>query len=150
MRSGWAPILSPAVFGPSRAAGRRPDELSLALCLRLRPPGQRAEPGAVPALGQYRLEGPALEEFARWADPTSEKLLAVLVDNAGWHVGKRLALLPNVALHRLPPCTPAEPPWPLVREAVVNQGYDELSAMADRPPRGRPRGGRLRVGSSPQ
>ena len=35
--------------------------------------------------------------------------------------------------HRLPPCTPelqpAEPLWPLVREAVANEGYDELEAM---------------------
>jgi hypothetical protein len=77
--------------------------------------------------------GLALAEFARWADPGGEKLLVVLVDNAGWHVAKRLAVPANVVLHRLPPCTPelqpAEPLWPLVREAVANQGFDTLGAM---------------------
>jgi transposase len=75
----------------------------------------------------------ALEEFARWADPAGEKRLVVLVDNAGWHVAKRLEVPPNVALHRLPPATPelqpAEPLWPLVREAVANQGFDDLEAL---------------------
>jgi hypothetical protein len=75
----------------------------------------------------------ALEEFARWADPQGEKLLVVLVDNAGWHIAKRLAVPPNVVLHPLPACTPelqpAEPLWPLVREAVANEGYDDLGAM---------------------
>jgi transposase len=77
--------------------------------------------------------GLALEEFARWADPGGTKLLVVLVDNAGWHVTKRLAVPAIVALHRLPPCTPelqpSEPLWPLVRKAVANEGYDDLGAM---------------------
>jgi transposase len=72
----------------------------------------------------------ALEEFARWADPAGEKALVVLVDNAGWHVAKRLARPPDVVLHRLPPCTPelqpAEPLWPLVREVMANRGLDAL------------------------
>lgn len=77
--------------------------------------------------------GLALEEFARWADPAGEKLLVVLVDNAGWHVAQRLVRPPNVMLHRLPPCTPelqpAEPLWPLVREVVANQGFHDLEAL---------------------
>jgi DDE superfamily endonuclease len=77
--------------------------------------------------------GLALEEFARWADPRAEKLLVLLVDNAGWHVAKRLSVPANVVLHRLPPCTPelqpTEPLWPLVREAVANVGFDDLAAM---------------------
>lgn len=75
----------------------------------------------------------ALAEFARRADPAGEKLLVVLVDNAGWHVAKRLAVPPNVVLHRLPACTPelqpAEPLWPLVREVVANRGFDGLDEM---------------------
>jgi len=77
--------------------------------------------------------GLALEEFARWADPGDTKVLVVLVDNAGWHIAERLPRPPNVVLHRLPPCTPelqpAEPLWPLVREAVANQGFDERDAL---------------------
>jgi hypothetical protein len=75
----------------------------------------------------------ALAEFARWADPAGAKLLVVLVDNAGWHTAKRLEVPPNVVLYRLPPSTPelqpAEPLWPLVREAVANEGFDDLGAL---------------------
>jgi hypothetical protein len=75
----------------------------------------------------------ALAEFARWADPEGRKLLVVLVDNAGWHIAKRLEVPPNVVLHRLPPCTPelqpVEPLWPLVREAVANEGFDDLEQL---------------------
>lgn len=77
--------------------------------------------------------GRALAEFARVADPEGVKLLVVLVDNAGWHVAKRLEVPPNVVLRRLPPSTPelqpAEPLWPLVREAVANEGFDDLEAL---------------------
>src|SRR4051812_2502418 len=77
--------------------------------------------------------GAALAEVARWADPEGRKLLVLLVDNAGWHVAKRLAVPPNVVLRRLPSCTPelqpAEPLWPLVREAVANRGFADLEAM---------------------
>jgi hypothetical protein len=76
---------------------------------------------------------PALAEFARWADPEGRKVLVVILDNAGWHVAKRLGVPPGVALHPLPSCTPelqpAEPLWPLVREAVANKGFAELGEM---------------------
>jgi hypothetical protein len=75
----------------------------------------------------------ALAEFARWADPEGRKLLVLLVDNAGWHVARRLEVPPNVALHRLPPWTPelqpVEPLWPLMREALANEGFDDLDAL---------------------
>src|SRR5262249_27171108 len=75
----------------------------------------------------------ALEEFARWADPDGSKLLVALVDNAGLHVRQRQGVPPNAARHPLRPCTPdlqpAEPLWPLVREAVANEGFDDLEAM---------------------
>lgn len=75
----------------------------------------------------------ALAEFGRWADPAGAKLLVVLVDNAGWHVAKRLTVPPNVLLHRRPSCSPelqpVEPLWPLVREAVANDGYDDLGDL---------------------
>jgi hypothetical protein len=77
--------------------------------------------------------GAALAEFARFADPEGVKLLVVLVDNAGWHTAKRLEVPPNVVLRRLPACTPelqpAEPLWPLVREAVANAGFDDLDGL---------------------
>jgi hypothetical protein len=75
----------------------------------------------------------ALVEFTRFADPGGQKLLVPVLDNAGWHTARRLAVPPNVVLHRLPACTPelqpAEPLWPLVREAVANRGFGSLDEM---------------------
>ena len=77
--------------------------------------------------------GEALADFARWADPTGSKVLVVIVDNAGWHVAGALAVPPNVVLHHLPSCTPelqpAEPLWPLVREALANKAFPTLAAL---------------------
>ena len=77
--------------------------------------------------------GDALAAFAAHADPGGRKVLVVLVDNAGWHVAKRLAVPPNVVLHFLPPCTPelqpAEPLWPQVREAVANRTIGRIGRL---------------------
>lgn len=75
----------------------------------------------------------ALAAFAAHADPKGEKVLLVLVDNAGWHKAKALVVPPNVVLHFLPPCTPelqpAEPLWPLVREAVANRSLGRIDRL---------------------
>jgi len=79
------------------------------------------------------LMGEALAAFGRWADPEGKKALVVLVDNAGGHVAKALAVPANVRLYRLPACTPelqpAEHLWPLVREALANRGFDHLAGL---------------------
>ena len=55
------------------------------------------------------------------------KVLVALVDNAGWHIARRLVV------HRLPSCTPerqpAEPLWPLVREALANKASPTLDGL---------------------
>src|SRR5207247_1902139 len=70
----------------------------------------------------------ALAAFAGHADPNRKKVLVLIVDRAGWHTAKRLAVPPNVRLHFLPPCTPelqpVEPFWPLVRQGVANDTFD--------------------------
>src|SRR5262245_60517257 len=52
------------------------------------------------------------------------------------HVAKRLAVPANVALYRLPPCTPelqpVEPLWPLLREAVANRELADLAELEER------------------
>lgn len=77
--------------------------------------------------------GAALSAFAAHADLSGNKVLVVVVDNAGWHVAGRLAVPANVRLHVLPPCTPqlqpAEPFWPLVREAVANDTFSRLGDL---------------------
>ena len=78
----------------------------------------------------------ALSAFAAHADPKNEKVLVLVVDNAGWHTAKRLAVPSNVVLHFLPPCTPelqpVEPFWALVREAVANDTFDRLADLRRR------------------
>src|SRR5262249_32672003 len=75
----------------------------------------------------------ALAAFVAAVDPDGRKVLLVLVDNAGWHVAKRLVVPPSVVLHFLPPCTPelqpAEPLWPLVREAVANRTIGRIDRL---------------------
>jgi len=75
----------------------------------------------------------ALAAFAAHADPGGTKVLVLVVDNAGWHRAKRLAVPGNVRLHFLPPCTPelqpVEPYWALVREAVANEAFDRLADL---------------------
>ena len=75
----------------------------------------------------------ALVAFAAHADPGGTKILVLVVDNAGWHRAKRLAVPANVRLHFLPPCTPelqpVEPFWVLVREAVANDTFDRLADL---------------------
>jgi transposase len=77
--------------------------------------------------------GDALAGFATQADPGRRKVLVVLVDNAGWHVARRLVVPPNVVLHFLPPCTPELQPvesfWPLVREAVANRSIGRMDRL---------------------
>lgn len=75
----------------------------------------------------------SLAEFAAHADATGEKVLVVLVDNAGWHRAKALVVPANVVLHFLPPCTPelqpAEPLWPLVREALASRSIGRIDRL---------------------
>jgi DDE superfamily endonuclease len=79
--------------------------------------------------------GQALADFAGWADPDGRKVLVLVVDNAGWHIAGKLAIPPNVVLVHLPPCTPelqpAEPLWPLVREALANKTFPTLVALQE-------------------
>ncbi len=78
----------------------------------------------------------ALEAFAAHADPERKKVLVLVLDRAGWHRAKRLSVPANVRLHFLPACTPqlqpAEPFWPLVREAVANDTFDTLADLRRR------------------
>jgi transposase len=78
----------------------------------------------------------ALAAFAAHADPDGKNVLVLVVDNAGWHTAKRLAVPANVRRHFLPPCTPelqpVEPFWALVREAVANDTFGRLADLRRR------------------
>ena len=126
--AGWGCKPVGAASGPSRAPGRgraggRAYEW-LYVYGFARPSTGETFAALLPRVNAV-LMGEALAEFAAHADPEGSKLLVVLVDNAGWHVARRLAVPPNVVLYLLPACTPelqpAERLWPLLREAVANR-----------------------------
>jgi hypothetical protein len=77
--------------------------------------------------------GQALADFARWADPEGRKVLVVILDGSGGHTAKGLCVPHNVVLHRQPSCTPelqpAEHLWPLVREGLANQVFNDLNGL---------------------
>jgi hypothetical protein len=67
------------------------------------------------------------------AGPGREVLL--VLDGAGWHVAKDLALPDHLHLAFLPPYSPelqpAERLWPLANEAVANRRFEDLAALSD-------------------
>jgi hypothetical protein len=93
--------------------------------------------GRFPILPRANAEcmGRALADFAGWADPGGRKVLVVILDGSGGHTAKKLAVPPNVVLHRQPSCTPelqpAEHLWPLVREGVANRVFDTLPKLTE-------------------
>ena len=86
------------------------------------------------------LMGTALEIFSGEADPKKNKLIILLIDQAGFHTAKQLAIPDNIIFFPLPPYTPqlqpAECAWPLLKEPVANRcmkDMDELErVLADR------------------
>ncbi len=58
-----------------------------------------------------------------------------MLDGAGWHVAKELALPAHLRPTFLPPYSPelqpAERLWPLADEAVANRRFDDLAALSD-------------------
>lgn len=78
----------------------------------------------------------ALQEFVRDVNPQGEKIIVLLLDNAGWHVTKNLQVPPGLVLLHLPAyspeLSPAEPVVPLLREAVANECLPSLEALEER------------------
>ena len=117
---------------PKLSARRR---AALLTALHKRPPDGGLWTG--PKVARYVADrwgvADALAAFAAHADPDGTKVLVLIVDNAGWHTAKRLAVPGNVRLHFLPPCTPelqpVEPFWALVREGVANDTFDRLGQL---------------------
>lgn len=70
----------------------------------------------------------ALAEWVKEVNPAGDKLLVLLIDQAGWHVAKSLKIPEGVLLYPLPAYTPELQPtectWPLLRESVANRLQD--------------------------
>lgn len=74
-----------------------------------------------------------LQEFSAYMDPKNEKIIILLIDNAGWHISKELFVPENIRFFPLPPYTPELQPtecsWPLLREPIANAYFDNLDVL---------------------
>jgi hypothetical protein len=75
----------------------------------------------------------ALAEFVKAVNPNQDKIIVLMLDNAGWHTSKDLIVPPGLVLLNTPPYTPklspAETIVPLVREAAANESFKNLDAL---------------------
>ena len=71
--------------------------------------------------------------FAREAGAGPERIIVLVLDNAGWHATPGLAVPEGLRLVHLPPYTPelqpAETLWTHVDEPIVNQHFDTLADL---------------------
>jgi len=77
----------------------------------------------------------ALKSFAENINPNNDKIIILLIDQAGFHRGHKLIIPAGIILFPLPPYTPELQPteriWPLLREAVANEAWHSLDALQD-------------------
>ena len=71
--------------------------------------------------------------FAREAGAGRDRIIVLVLDNAGWHSVPGLAVPDGLRLVHLPPYTPelqpAETPWAYVDEPIVNRHFETLAEL---------------------
>ncbi len=74
-----------------------------------------------------------LAAFARETGAGRDRIIILVLDNAGWHSEPGLAVPDGIRLFYLPPYTPqlqpAERLWPLVDEPLVNRYFETLDEL---------------------
>ena len=79
------------------------------------------------------LLGAVLAAFATAVGAGADKLVVLVLDNAGWHVSGDLVVPAGIELAFLPAYTPelqpAEHLWPLANEAVANKHFATLADL---------------------
>ena len=74
-----------------------------------------------------------LAAFAAAVGAGKDKLVVLVLDNAGWHSSDKLVVPDGLLLAFLPPYSPelqpAERLWPLTNEAVANQSFATLEEL---------------------
>ncbi|HEX5882044.1 MAG TPA: IS630 family transposase [Actinomycetota bacterium] len=74
-----------------------------------------------------------LAAFATAVGAGPDKLVVLVLDNAGWHSSEQLVVPDGLRLAFLPPYSPELQPagrlWPLTNEAVANQGFATLKEL---------------------
>jgi hypothetical protein len=77
-----------------------------------------------------------LAQFAKEVGAGRDKQVLLVLDRASWHMSEKLRLPEGLHLLALPAHTPelqpAEHLWPLVREALANEGFASLVELEER------------------
>jgi transposase len=77
----------------------------------------------------------ALREFARDAGVGPARRVVLVLDGAGWHSGRAVAVPAGVHLVTLPPYSPERQPverlWPLTDEALATQSFADSAALEE-------------------
>lgn len=75
----------------------------------------------------------ALNTFVQQVNQDNQKLIILLLDQAGWHSTQRLGVPEGIILYPIPAYTPQLNPtecvWPLLRERLANHVWDDLDTM---------------------
>ncbi len=78
----------------------------------------------------------ALQTFEREANPKRNKIIILLIDQAGFHTAKNLKIPSSIKFLPIPAHTPELQPteciWPLLKEAVANQTFPSLDALEEK------------------
>ncbi|WP_170928548.1 hypothetical protein [Deinococcus hopiensis] len=77
----------------------------------------------------------ALRECSRAVYPEGRQLIVLLLDQAGWHMSKKLSVLPNIFLPPFPAYTPelspAEPMVMKLKVPLANKTIGDLQEVED-------------------
>ncbi len=77
----------------------------------------------------------ALAEFAKTVNPGGNKLIVLMVDQAGWHTTNKLQVPEGILLQPLPPYTPqlqpVESAWPVLKEPLANKAFSSLGDVEE-------------------
>lgn len=74
----------------------------------------------------------ALESFAAAVDPQNKKLIVLVLDQAGWHMSKKLKVPSNILLMPLPPYTPElSPAEPMVNKLKIPLANKTLKTLEE-------------------
>jgi len=76
-----------------------------------------------------------LEAFATEVGATEEKVMLLMMDNAGWHKSQKLQCPPGIEIDFLPPYSPelqpAEKLWCLVDEPLINERCSTIEKLEE-------------------
>lgn len=100
----------------------------------VRPKTGAAQWFTVPGVSKEAM-GAVLAEFAQEVGASRKRRVLLVLDQAGWHVAKELAIPQGIHLFSLPPYTPelspAEHLWPPIREELANRFFSHLDELEE-------------------